>query len=98
LPPGLYLSVRSIDTKMELANATVTVTGQPCWPSTVTGARLYLCSVPPGEHTIEVVAPDFVVQQAPFTLQATSGEGCCLCGAIGYGTVELTPVDTMTGM
>jgi len=98
LSPGLYLSVRNIDTKMELANANLTVAGQPCFPSSATGARLYLCSVPPGDHTIDVLAPGFMAQQAPFTLHAASGEGCCLCGAIGYGTVELTPVETMTEM
>lgn len=62
------------------------------------GAALPLLGATGSHHTIDVLAPGFMAQQAPFTLHAASGEGCCLCGAIGYGTVELTPVETMTEM
>jgi hypothetical protein len=97
-PSGIYLRVTDAWTQLVLGEVTVSVNGQPCTPMVLGDSQVFRCALPAGEHTIDLEAPNYQPNQAKLTLQAESGEGCCLCGPIGYGTAELVPLDTMEGM
>ncbi len=94
-PSGLYLKVSDAWTQMVLTDVTVSVKGQPCALLTSNEQLVFLCALAAGEHTIDLEAANYSPQQVTVTLKEESAESCCPCGPIGYGTAELTPLESM---
>ena len=69
--------------------------GQPCALVTSNEQLVFLCALAAGEHTIDLQAANYSPQQVTVTIKEESAESCCPCGPIGYGTAELTPLESM---
>lgn len=93
-PPGIYITVLDDWTQKVLSDAKVSIAGKPCQPASIKGSAVYLCSVPAGSYAIDLEQPGYTPTQVMFVLES-EGEGCCLCGPIGYGSASLVPVETM---